>query len=103
MEETTFLSNAVKLEKPNPAMVTRTIKGDILTAYLCHRYNDDYETAFATREIVVDMGLKGKPREKAILSQIPVDYVVRRCIKTGEVSDLYGMPVDDFIRLSKPE
>lgn len=103
MEEATFLSNAVKLEKPNPNMVTRTIKADVLTAFICHRFNDDFVTAFTTKQIVLDTGLKGKPREKAIASQIPADYVVRRCVKTGEVADLYGMPVDEFISLSKPE
>lgn len=103
MDEATFLSNAVKLEKANPNMVTRTIKADVLTAFLCHRFNDDFETAFTTKQIVLDTGLKGKPREKAIASQIPTAYVVRRCVKTGEVADLYGMPVDEFISLSKPE
>lgn len=103
MDETVFVANAVKLDKPNPLMVTRTIKAEVLTAHLCHRFNDDFAVAFATCEIVLDINLKGKAREKAIISKIPADYVVRRAIKTGEISDLYGMDLLDFIRLSKSE
>lgn len=103
IDEAVFLANARKLEKPVAGMITRTIKADILTAYLCHRFNDDPQHAFATVEIVVDMGLKGKARERAILEQLPHDYVIRRCMKTGEVSDLYGMDLDTFMQLSKPE
>lgn len=103
MDEAVFVANATKLDKPNPLMVTRTIKAEVLTAYLCHRFNDDFATAFATCEIVLDMGLKGKAREKAIINSIPADYVVRRAVKTGEISDLYGMDLIDFVRLSKSE
>ena len=97
MEESVFIAHAVKLEKPDPKKVTRTIKADIMQVYTAHRFMDEFYTV----EVVLKAGIKGKERERAIRSAIQHDCVVRRVEKVGEIADLYGMDLELFISLSK--
>lgn len=96
MEESLFISLAKRLEKPDPRLITRTIKADILKVYAVHRFED----IFKDFEITTKMGITPREREKAVAAALSHEWVCRRFEKVGEISDLYGISMEDFVAYS---
>lgn len=95
----TFMQYAAPLEKPNPALVTRTIKRTTYTAVIYDRALKVTDTAPLAFDKLFDddtAALKALQKRYNGDTMLVVDVLGKDTIET-----LYGMTPDDFIKHSK--
>lgn len=95
-----FINNSEKLEKPNPDMVTKTIKTCAYSVRKVHRYTEEFTT------VIAHTALNANEREKlAAFCADSVNYAVVRTERAPDydVEELRGMTVNLFVSLADRE
>lgn len=90
MTDEQFFRTAEKMEKPNPAYISRSVNSTVLTVEIVH---DDQ--SFTTETITIDGKLPKENPEQAIQAKINDGYLFE--IKSAKtVSGLYGIKQSEY-------